>query len=176
VAGCRNYKANNIKLDASQQTIVKIENGKIVSIEGKVTEVSTERNELPTAGKSVRLEYEVYALAASMYDPMSGNLSPYLKLGFFKSFYDSMPVKKGQSYCVVRKVYSSSWWNWASFFGKGDNQTLSSSTVIWIGTVPESANKLEVEEQEGTGIAISADGIRTQGIEVNLTKDTNPKP
>lgn len=120
---------------------------------------------LATTYKTLNLDIDVYAVAASFYDPVSGSMSPYLKLGIFKEKYYSIPVVPGQPVTIVDEEYSNSWWNWTTFFsGTPDNKTnLIRRRMINIGNVPDAANSLEVKYGSGAGITIDKSGVSVPG-------------
>ena len=144
-SGCRNFESGDINYDA----------------EGKPVNQHIEKRTYPTTQKRVRFVFNVYALAASLYDPVSGNFSPYAKVGIFTENYDSFPVIAGQAYGAIEEDYSTSWWNWTAFFsGTPDTKTnLIKRTVVYIGTVPGDKEHLTVKTTNGIGLTIDEHGL-----------------
>lgn len=121
--------------------------------------------------KFMGYELNVYALAASAYDPATGNFSPYIKIGIFTEKYKSFPVKPGQSLYLVDEEYSSSWWNWTTFFsGTPDTKTnLVRRTIVVIDKIPAGVTTAEVQTVDGVALTISKDGITSpKKVNVNL--------
>lgn len=143
------------------------------------TQTIQEVSKVPTADKYVSLIDEVNAIACSMYDPVSGNLSPYLKLGFFKFHYTSMPVQAGQPIFVQTEEYSSSWWNWVSFFSsekKDDKTNIVKRVTMWIGTVPKDGQVLTVKTKTGPGMTISGEGFESEALKVTMEQKEPSTP
>ncbi|MFA6102168.1 MAG: hypothetical protein WCV67_03170 [Victivallaceae bacterium] len=111
--------------------------------------------------KFLSYEINVYALAASMYDPTTGNFSPYLKLGIFKEKYKSFPVVPGQSFGSIDEEYNSDWWSWTTFFTGTQNSSTSliSRNIVYIGTVPDGKKELSVTTGSGVGLTIDKHGV-----------------
>lgn len=138
---------------------------------GGIDRVVQSKSELPTTGKSVDMQSDVNALAASIIDAKTGNFSPYLDLGFFKLKYNSFPVIAGQPYFVQHEEFSTSWWNWVSFFSsdkKDAKANLVQRTTMWIGTTPEQAKALTLQTKLGPGVRISGNGFESEAIKVTM--------
>jgi hypothetical protein len=97
-------------------------------------------------------------------------MSPYVKIGIFKERYQSSPVVPGQPIIIVDEEYSSSWWNWTTFFnGTPDTKTnLIRRKIVYIGRATKDDKELLVKTGDGIGMTIGPNGITLPKDSVQL--------